>query len=260
MQTLSVHTVRALMRTAEAVHSADSLERFPKTVFDALGQLVKGSFFSLDTVDLKTGKVNSATSDNVPVSSDIKNRIAELVPTNPIIPAVEKGAKGAIRLTDCVTQRQFEQSALFCDVFVPLGIRFQTVVTLDIPGQVAGVTLNREQNFTDEEALLLDLIAPHIALAHRNLQRLEALRNAAAEVVPEARDLERVGLSPREAEVLHWVMKGKPDCMIAGILAISIRTVHQHIASILRKLQSETRGSAGYEAMVKLKKMDRVVT
>jgi DNA-binding CsgD family transcriptional regulator len=90
-------------------------------------------------------------------------------------------------------------------------------------------------------------------LAHRNLQRKEALRAAANEVVPGPHDLERVGLTPREAEVLHWVIKGKQDGVIACILKISVRTVHQHIARILRKLQSETRGSAGYEAMVKLK-------
>jgi DNA-binding CsgD family transcriptional regulator len=127
------------------------------------------------------------------------------------------------------------------------------VVTLDIPGHVASVTVNRDKDFTDEEALLLSLAAPHVALAHRNLQRLESLRAAADQVVPGPEDLERVGLTPREAEVLHWVMKGKQDGVIAGILKISVRTVHQHIARILRKLQSENRASASYEAMMKLK-------
>jgi len=90
------------------------------------------------------------------------------------------------------------------------------------------------------------------------LQRVEALRTTAAQVVPGPEDLERVGLTPREAEVLHWVMKGKQDGVIASILKISVRTVHQHIARILRKLQSETRGSAGYEAMLKLKDLETV--
>ena len=82
---------------------------------------------------------------------------------------------------------------------------------------------------------------------------MESLKAAADQVIPKPEDLERVGLTPREAEVLHWVIKGKQDGVIAGILKISVRTVHQHIARILRKLQSETRGSAGYEAMMKVK-------
>jgi DNA-binding CsgD family transcriptional regulator len=256
MELLSLGKVQAMMRSLERLHSAVSLTQFPLTVFGALGEIIQGAIFSLDTFNLKTGEVVSATSDNVPISSEMKNRILGLVPTNPVIPIVRAGAKGAIRITDCITQRQFEQTALYLDVFVPLSIRYQTVVTLDIPGHIAGVTVNRDIDFSDEEALLLSLVAPHVALAHRNLQRTESLKSAADQVVPGPQDLERVGLTPREAEVLHWVIKGKQDGVIAGILKISVRTVHQHIARILRKLQSETRGSAGYEAMMKLKGLE----
>jgi len=135
MESISVRSVKALLRSLEQIHSLESLKQFPTTVFSALGELIEASVFSLDTFNLKTGEVISATSDQVPISSEIKKRIVELVPTNPVIPIARTGAKGAIRLTDC----------------------------------------------------------------------------------------------------------------------ISVRPVHQHIARILRKLQSETRGSAGYEAMVKLK-------
>ena len=115
---------------------------------------------------------------------------------------------------------------------------------------------NRGTNLTAEEALLLNWVAPHVALAYRNLQRLEPLRAVADQVIPGPQDLERIGLTPREAEVLHWVMKGKQDAVIASILKISIRTVHQHIAHILRKLRAESRSSAGYEAMMKLKGLE----
>ncbi|MBV8275135.1 MAG: hypothetical protein JO170_07755 [Verrucomicrobia bacterium] len=258
MESISVRSVQALVRNLELIHSAESLRQFPSVVFSALSELVEGCLFSLDTFNLKTGEVISATSDHVPIPAEIKKRVVELIPSHPVIPIARSGATGAIRLSDCVSQRQFEQSALYVDVFAPLGIRHQTVATLDIPGHIAGVTVNRDKDFTDEEAFLLGLIAPHLALAHRNLQRLETLRTAADQVVPGPHDLERVGLTPREAEVLHWVIKGKQDGVIASILKISVRTVHQHIARILRKLQSETRGSAGYEAMVKLKGLENL--
>jgi DNA-binding CsgD family transcriptional regulator len=256
MQSLSVKSVKALMRSLERIYSADDLEQFPSVAFSALSDLVAGGVFSLDTLNLKTRDVISATSDNIPISSEIRNRTLELVPTNPLIPIAQAGAKGAIRPSHCISERQFEQTALDSGVFVPLGIRYQTVITLDIPGHTARVAVNRDKDFTEEEGLLLSLAAPHLALAHRNLQRIEALRKAAAQIAPGPEDLELIGLSPREAEVLHWVIKGKQDGVIAGILKISVRTVHQHIARILRKLQSETRGSAGYEAIAKLKGLE----
>jgi DNA-binding CsgD family transcriptional regulator len=256
MESLSLVKVQAMLRSLERLHNADSLTEFAPTVFSALSEIIDGAIFSLDTFNLTTGEVVSATSDNIPISSEIKSRIVELVPTNPVMPIARTGVKGAIRITDCITQRQFEQTTLYLDVFVPLGIRHQAVVTLDVPGHIAGVTVNRDTDFSDEEALLLSLVAPHVALAHRNLQRTESLKLAAERIVPGPHDLERVGLSPREAEVLHWVIKGKQDGVIAGILKISVRTVHQHIARILRKLQSESRGSAAYEAMMKLKGLE----
>jgi hypothetical protein len=179
MESLSLVKVQAMLRSLERLHNAESLAEFAPAVFSALTEIIEGAFFSLDTFNLKTGEVVSATSDNIPISSEIKSRIVELVPTNPVMPIARAGVKGAIRITDCITQRQFEQTTLYLDVFVPLGIRHQAVVTL-----------------------------------------------------------------------------GKQDGVIAAILKISVRTVHQHIARILRKLQSETRGSAGYEAMMKLKGLE----
>jgi DNA-binding CsgD family transcriptional regulator len=255
MVSISVQKVRALTRSLERLYSAESLYQFPSTVFSALGEIIEGGVFSWDTVNLKTGEVISETSDNVLMSPKIENRMAELVRTNPPIPMVWADAKGAI-CPDCRIQWQFEQTQRYLDVFVPIGVRRQTVVALNLPGHAASVTVKRSTDLTDEEAMALSLLVPHVALAHRNLQRLESLRAAEAQVVPGPEDLERVGLTPREAEVLHWVMKGKQDEAIAGILKISVRTVHQHIGHILRKLQSESRGSAGYEATMKLKALE----
>jgi DNA-binding CsgD family transcriptional regulator len=244
MEAISVQKVQALIQCLERLYSAETLKQFLPTVFTALSEIIEGCVFSLDIINLKTGEMTNETSDNFLMSPKIENRMVKLVRANPAIPMVR------------TTQWQFEQTPLNLDVFAPIGVQHQTVVTLSIPGHAASVTVNRGTNLTDEEALLLSLVAPHMALAYRNLQRLESLRAAADQVIPGPQDLERIGLTPREAEVLHWVMKGKQDAVIAGILKISIRTVHQHIAHILRKLQSESRSSAGYEAMMKLKGLE----
>src|ERR1700757_2531139 len=107
MDKISVRSVQALMRSLERIHGAAGLCEFPPAVFSALGELIEGCLFSLDTFNLKTGEVISATSDNVPISAEIKNRIVELIPTHPVMPIARSGVKGAIRLSDCISQRQF---------------------------------------------------------------------------------------------------------------------------------------------------------
>jgi DNA-binding CsgD family transcriptional regulator len=56
--------------------------------------------------------------------------------------------------------------------------------------------------------------------------------------------LQRLGLTPREAEVLHWVSEGKTNFEIGAILHSSPRTVGKHLERIYAKLDVETRTAA----------------
>jgi len=60
--------------------------------------------------------------------------------------------------------------------------------------------------------------------------------------------LQRLGLTPREAEVLHWVGEGKTNPEIGAILRSRPRTVAKHLEKIFAKLGVETRGAAAAKA------------
>ena len=60
--------------------------------------------------------------------------------------------------------------------------------------------------------------------------------------------LQALGLSKREAEVLHWVGEGKSNNEIGTILGISPRTVGKHLELIFRKIQVDTRVAAALRA------------
>ena len=55
---------------------------------------------------------------------------------------------------------------------------------------------------------------------------------------------QRHGLTSREAEVLLWISRGKPNREISDILGISPRTVNKHLEQIFEKLGVENRASA----------------
>jgi DNA-binding NarL/FixJ family response regulator len=56
--------------------------------------------------------------------------------------------------------------------------------------------------------------------------------------------LERLGISPREAEVLLWMAQGKANADIATILGCTHATVKKHSIHIFEKLGVESRGAA----------------
>lgn len=64
--------------------------------------------------------------------------------------------------------------------------------------------------------------------------------------------LERLGLSPREAEVLLWIAQGKANGDIATILNLSEKTVKIHVGHILEKLGVENRTAAALRALEEL--------
>ena len=56
--------------------------------------------------------------------------------------------------------------------------------------------------------------------------------------------LEKLGITPREAEVLLWMAQGKANADIAIILGCSHATVKKHSIHIFEKLGVESRGAA----------------
>ncbi len=75
----------------------------------------------------------------------------------------------------------------------------------------------------------------------RNLPLGSAARpEAHQQVAP----LESIGLTPRQSEVLALLLKGLPNKLIARELKLSVETVKDHVAAVLRALGVSTRTQA----------------
>jgi len=66
-----------------------------------------------------------------------------------------------------------------------------------------------------------------------------------------------LGLSPREAEVLLWVARGKTSAEVASIMDLSRRTVDKHLERIYPKLGVESRVAAASVAWDALRRTSR---
>jgi DNA-binding CsgD family transcriptional regulator len=256
MDSFSMADVRRLMAAIERIHGVRQLDTFSAEVFEAIRELIPDVILSLDQLNVKSGEVIHAGS--MAFSPEIVAKMIELLPSHPVMPAAMAGRRGAIRVTDCITQRQFRETPHYNEYMKQLGIEYQTVVTLDIPGHVAGVTVNRGKNFTDRESTFLTLLAPHLATASGKLTRLDKLQKTLDSIpFPTPQQLRQIGFTPRESEILFWIMQGKRDSEIVEILSekgpVSIRTINNHVRNILAKMNFETRTGASFEALNRLK-------
>ena len=65
-----------------------------------------------------------------------------------------------------------------------------------------------------------------------------------AESHQQAASLANVGLTPRQSEVLSLLLKGLPNKLIARELNLSVETVKDHVAAVLRALGVSSRTQA----------------
>lgn len=61
-------------------------------------------------------------------------------------------------------------------------------------------------------------------------------------------ELVRLGLTPRQSEVLYWIAQGKTNAEIAIILGASPRTIDKHVEQLLERLGVENRLAAAAQA------------
>jgi len=252
MNPLRSREVKAFAEAVERIHQAVDLEQFPLQVFEVLQDLLPGVYIVAQEFNTNTGAARSLTSE--PAPDGLIARCAELIPAeHPIYAAILNGAQGALRLSDFMTMRELRRTAFFNEIFKPLGVRHEIVLSVRVRDHVAGFTVSRETEFSDEEVTITELLGPQIARAHINSQCLSALRETRdrSTRLPSPEDLVPLGLTPREAEVLHWIVQGKRDGEIAHILACSARTVQKHVQKVLAKLCVETRTAAAAEALSK---------
>jgi hypothetical protein len=148
----------------------------------------------MDRIPLVDGKIESRHTQERFVTQEQQSLLLKLIPQNPMLPAIGHGTRGLMTITDFVTQREFERTALYNEVWRPYNLRFEWAIPLVLRGNVVVVTVNRGSHFLPSELQKLRLLSPHMAQAHLNAQTLARLQGLALEV-PRAALLRNLGLT-----------------------------------------------------------------
>jgi DNA-binding CsgD family transcriptional regulator len=169
---------------------------------------------------------------------------------NPLIAHYARTGDGQpLRFSDFVSRRELHGLTLYDQVYRQLGVEHQIAFVLpSSPGEVIGIALNRQrQDFTSEEAVMLDLLRGPLRACYRRLLEREQL-TALLAVYEAAKDssahMAELGLSVREVEVMHGVIGGASNTEIGRNLDISRRTVEKHLQSVYARLNVTSRTQA----------------
>jgi transcriptional regulator EpsA len=97
----------------------------------------------------------------------------------------------------------------------------------------------------------MELLLPHLDLALRRLHHVQPLRARSEQLIHVAplqdqvpEEIDNLGLSMRELEIMDWVRQGKTNQEIGLILDISVFTVKNHLQRVFKKLDVLNRAQA----------------
>ncbi len=240
MTTISERDTAALL---ELVHDgADDVARepFPSRVLLALSQLIPSdACVGYQEADV-TGRFRVVEQVEVvgePPSPATEAAFDTLGWQNPMHCRLHAANDRVLRLSDFLPRRHRRSLEYDAVVWRPHGIDDSLRLWLPAePGRSRSIYLERNgKNYTNRELILLSLLRPHLIRMHANAESRRRFDR-------------HKGMTPREAEVLGWISRGKTNREIATLLFISPHTVRKHIENVFEKLDVRTRTAAALYA------------
>ena len=222
-----------------AIYAERDPRKLPQVFTDALSGLVAAESYCVAVRDRRRGDrvwhVRSACAghdDLVPVFFQYINEFA---------PASYRAATGsgeAVALSDFVSSAQLEQLGVYREYYRRVGVEDDLNINVMLDDVVICASAMRSRRgFHREERELMNALRPHFRQAWSNAQACAKPAGAPRGVEWSSARLEaKLGLTPREAQVLLWLAQGKTNPEIAQILRIRPNTVRTHLDRVFTKL------------------------
>jgi len=141
--------------------------------------------------------------------------------------------RGLVLLKDFFGEEPAEALPTRISAWLREKTRSRSAAELSVPDLIIG---------SDHRSLTIQTVGNGEGTEYRLLLR-ETVRRL------DARPLQSLGLTCREAEVLLWLSQGKSNSEIAIILTAKVRTIAKHLERVFAKLMVENRTAAAHTAM-----------
>jgi len=160
-------------------------------------------------------------------------------------PATNEGRPFSVR--DFYTRPELHDLDLYQEVYRPMGYQDHCFVHVRTnPGSIVFVGFFRDDGFfRDEEKQLLELLQPHLS----NARQLAMAATASRDVHLSPGMFSDDGFTPRESDVIFWLVQGKSNDEIAAILRIRPDSVSRNLQSIYTKMGVDHRVAATLHAL-----------
>jgi DNA-binding CsgD family transcriptional regulator len=237
-----------LQEALTQLYAVVPLAAFPDRALAVARQLIACIHCSYNEIDVARGRHRIVADPPELLRHPAAARFPRYVHQHPVIGHyAATGDSRSHLISDFLTATEFRRLELYDEFFRPLDTESQLSATLssDRGRCVIGLAFNRgREGFDERDRLLLDLLRPHLLVAHDNASKLTAafVGTHPFEGSGGAETLDR--LTGRQRQILRLLAAGRTNARIAFELDISPATVKKHVEHILDRLDVSTRTAA----------------
>mgnify|MGYP003117691874 CR=1 FL=1 len=217
-------------------------------ICELLRELITSQSVSFNDMALGSGDFRYVIvpDDDVALAAELKPAYDRHFHQHPLIDRAHAvPLAGALRLCDVPGGDEFTHTDLYREFYEPFGLRYQMVIQLPAPpGVVVGYALNRTERqgeFSDRDAAVLNALEGHLAMHHRVVTDLERSRAMAVEA-------DRDGWSVVTVRSDGVVERSSSDVLAPGLSRGE--TVPAGVASLLPLHGDPDRGATSHDVMI----------
>lgn len=232
--------------------AGEGVEALARAAVEALPSLVASEITSLSVCDLQSGRRHVVATPAAAIGAEERACFDRYFRVHPLVHYhADLRGPGAHRISDSLPFSRFRHTGLYCEYYRRIGIDHAVALPIHVDDRtlVSFVLNRRRRDFSDRDRALLDLVGAPLSRLYLKARALEQLRSTPMAAALRAPQLQALGVTPREAEVLAWLGAGKTDRDIAVLLGCAHRTVQKHLQRLYVKLGVETRTAAVMRAL-----------
>lgn len=192
MDRLSHDDLATVLEVVTQVNQAHDREEFLRTALAGTVRAVPCTVATVNEVDPSAGRFHYWMEPaSFPLPDNAREIFARLAHEHPLLNYTSATGDGsAKRVSDFWSTEEFHRSRIYQQIYRPMGVEYQVAITLSAPKPtVVALALSREdEDFSERDQLVLDVLRPHFAQAWRSAsdrERLAALLEAAARAIGE---------------------------------------------------------------------------
>lgn len=175
--------LRLLLDTLPQLYHPVDLNGFRTEALTALFRLVPTDLFSYNEVNLRRRQTVIVTEPTEVFSTGDMRIWARYMHQHPVCQYMGRSQDGSARkLSDFLTQRQFQRLMLYQEFYRPVRIEQQIAIRLDTPTPlVIAFSAHRHRpDFSERDRLLLNLLRPHLIQAYHSTDARAQLQHETA--------------------------------------------------------------------------------